>query len=254
MQKIPVIYSDALLTDYRTVDCECPDRVTEIYYDIKKMADLIEPRPCTDADLLLCHTGSILETVKKTDVYDVARLAAGGAIRSAEIALTMPSFALIRPPGHHAGRNFNGGFCFFNNMAIAVKKLLKDEKIGKALIVDIDLHYGNGTEDIVRGDKRITFWNIEAATRDEFFDDLEKALKIAPAFDIVGCSAGFDTYVKDWGGLLTTADYKRIGTMIASSNRRVFSILEGGYYVPDLGINVRAYLEGIREAVEGEPA
>ncbi len=249
MQKIPVIYSDAFLTDYRTVDCESPDRVAEIYYDIKNVADFIEPEQCADPDILLCHTGTIVETVKKTDVYDIARRAAGGAIKAAEIALTTPSFALIRPPGHHAGRNFNGGFCFFNNMAIALMKLLRDGKIEKAFIIDIDLHYGNGTEDIARGDKRISFWNIDAATREEFFDDLEKALKIAPGFDIVGCSAGFDTYIKDWGGLLTTADYKRIGNMIASSNRRFFSILEGGYYIPDLGINVRAYLEGIQDAI-----
>lgn len=135
-------------------------------------------------------------------------------------------------------------------MAIALTKLLRDGKIEKALIIDIDLHYGNGTEDIVREDKRVSFWNIEAATRDEFFRDLEGAVKTASDFDIVGCSAGFDTYVKDWGGLLTTGDFKLIGGMIASSNRRFFSVLEGGYYIPDLGANVLAYMEGIREAVQ----
>ncbi len=250
MQKIPVIYSDVFLTNYRTVDCESSDRVAEIYYDIKNEADFIEPEPCTRSDLLFCHTETIIETVKKSDVYDIAKRAAGGSIKAAEIALTKPSFALIRPPGHHAGRNFNGGFCFFNNMAIALMRLLRDGKIEKALIIDIDLHYGNGTEDIVRGDKRVKYWNIDAATREEFFGDLENALRIAPEFDIIGCSAGFDTYIKDWGGLLTTADYKRIGNMITSSNRRFFSILEGGYYLPDLGINVRAYLEGIQEAMQ----
>ena len=249
MQKIPAVYSDVFLTDYHTVDCESPDRVTEIYYDIKNVADFIEPEPSADSDLLLCHTEKIIESVKKSDVYDIARLAAGGAIKAAEIALTIPSFALIRPPGHHAGRDFNGGFCFFNNMAIALMKLIRDENIEKALIIDIDLHYGNGTEDIVRGDKRISFWNIDAATRDEFFRDLERAVRTAPGFDIVGCSAGFDTYVKDWGGLLTTADFKRVSGMIVSANHRFFSVLEGGYYIPDLGINVRAYIEGIREVI-----
>ena len=249
MQKIPAIYSDVFLTDYQTVDCESPDRVTEIYYDIKNAADFIEPEPCADSDLLLCHTERLIEIVRKSDVYDAARLSAGGAIKAAEIALMTPSFALIRPPGHHAGRDFNGGFCFFNNMAIAMMKLLRDGKVERALIIDIDLHYGNGTEDIVSGDKRISFWNIDAATREEFFRDLEGAVRTAPGFDIVGCSAGFDTYIKDWGGLLTTADFRRIGSMIASSNPRFFSILEGGYYIPDLGINVRAYLEGIQEVM-----
>ncbi len=252
MEKIPVVYSDVFLTDYRTVDCESPDRVTEIYYDIKKVADFIEPEACADSDLLLCHTERIIELVKKSDVYEVARLSAGGAIKAAEIALTTPSFALVRPPGHHAGRDFNGGFCFFNNMAIAMTKLLEEGKAERVLIIDIDLHYGNGTEDIVSGDKRIKFWNIEASTRDEFFKDLEGALRIAPSFDIVGCSAGFDTYIKDWGGLLNTEDFRRIGSMIASSNRRFFSILEGGYYVPDLGRNVRGYLHGIQEAIRNK--
>jgi acetoin utilization deacetylase AcuC-like enzyme len=250
MSNIPVIYSAAFLADYQTVDCECPDRITQIYYSIMKIADVIEPESCADTALFLCHAEKLVETVKKSDAYDAAKLAVDGAIKAAEIALARPSFALIRPPGHHAGRSFNGGFCFFNNMAIALTKLLKDGKIEKALIIDIDLHYGNGTEDIVRGDKRISFWNIEAATRDEFFRDLEGAVRTASDYDIVGCSAGFDTYIKDWGGLLTTADFERIGGMIASSNRRFFSILEGGYYIPDLGINVRAYMEGIRETVQ----
>ena len=245
MQKVPVVYSDTFLTDYQTVDCECPDRVTEIYYDNEKMADFIAPQPCEESELTLCHTERLIEIVKKSDAHSAASLAAGGAITAAEIASVRPSFALIRPPGHHAGRDFNGGFCFFNNMAIAVMKLLNDGRAERVLIIDIDLHYGNGTEDIVHGDKRISFWNIDAATRDEFFRDLERAVRTATDFDMVGCSAGFDTYVKDWGGLLTTEDFRRIGGMIASSNRRFFSILEGGYYIPDLGRNVKAYLEGI---------
>jgi acetoin utilization deacetylase AcuC-like enzyme len=247
MQKISVIYSDVFLMDYQTVDCESPDRVTEIYHDIKNVADFIEPEQCAESDLLLCHTEGLIETVRKSAVYDTARLSVGGAMRAAEIAFTTPSFALVRPPGHHAGRNFNGGFCFFNNMAIAMMKLLRDGKVERALIIDIDLHYGNGTEDIVSGDKRISFWNINAATRDEFLEEVEGAVRNASDYDIVGCSAGFDTYVKDWGGLLATSDFRLIGSMIVSSNRRFFSILEGGYYIPDLGINVRAYLEGIQE-------
>lgn len=250
MHKIPVIYSDVFLTDYETVDCESPDRVTEIFYKIRDAADFVEPEPCADTDLLLCHTDKLVEIVRKSNVYDVAKLAAGGAIKAAEIALAKPSFALVRPPGHHAGRNFNGGFCYFNNMALALTKLLDDRKIERALIIDIDLHYGNGTEDIVREDRRIFFWNIETATRDEFFRDLEDAVRTASDFDVVGCSVGFDTYIKDWGGLLNTSDFKYIGAMIASTNRRFFSVLEGGYYIPDLGINCRAYLEGIQEATQ----
>jgi len=133
-------------------------------------------------------------------------------------------------------------------MAIALHKLLSQGLIQRALIVDIDLHYGNGTEDIMREDNRIFFWNVETSRRDDFFTDLEAALKTASDYDIVGCSAGFDTYVHDWGGILFTEDYREIGSMMASSNRRCFTILEGGYYIPDLGRNVAAYVKGIADA------
>ncbi len=247
--KIPVVYSEDFYTDYDTVDCENPDRISSIYFKIADISEFFEPEPCTIEDLRLCHSEGLIESVKKKDeLYYVATKSAGGAILAARIALERPSFALIRPPGHHAGYNFNGGFCFFNNMAIAIKKLLNQGKVKSALIIDIDLHYGNGTYDIVKGDERIRFKNIDAYPRGNFLKDVKDSLEDAKGFDIVGCSAGFDTYIKDWGALLTTEDYKTIGYLLASSNPHVFSILEGGYYIADLGINVRAFLEGMIEA------
>ena len=183
------------------------------------------------------------------DAFSVARRAAGGAVTAARAALSgNPSFALIRPPGHHAGYDFNGGFCFFNNMAIALKKLLAEGLIRNALIVDIDLHYGNGTFDVVKDDERFSFKNIFAPTRERFFEAFEGALGDAASYDVVGCSAGFDTYILDWGAMLLTDDYRKIGNLLASSNPHVFSILEGGYYIEDLGLNVLSYLKGIQEA------
>ncbi len=249
MAKLPVVYSEEFLTDYRTVDCESPDRASAIRFAVRDIADFIDPAPCTEEDLLRCHTKALIETVERdSEVFRIAGKAAGGAIKAAEIALERPSFALIRPPGHHAGRNFNGGFCFFNNMAVALYSLLSRGIIERALIVDIDLHYGNGTEDIVKGDDRISFRNIGASKREKFFADLEAALRTARDYDIVGCSAGFDTYLHDWGGILFTDDYRKIAGMIASSSRRFFTILEGGYYIEDLGKNVASYLKGIPEA------
>ncbi len=202
MQKAAIVYSDLFLAPYDTIDCESPDRAAAVRTAIGEAAAVIEPRPCSMDDLLACHTRSLIESVARdSTVYAAATLAAGGAIQAAEECFLSPCFAVVRPPGHHAGRNFNGGFCFFNNMGIAVKKLLASGTAHSILIVDIDLHYGNGTEDIVGDDPRISFRNIEAVTRDEFFRELEAALSEAQQYDVVACSAGFDTYVRDWGGL-----------------------------------------------------
>jgi acetoin utilization deacetylase AcuC-like enzyme len=245
---IPTLYSEKFLTDYITVDCENPDRISSILSAIQGIAEFIEPEPCEISDLLMCHSEIIIKLVMKDKtIYETARLSAGGAIKAAEIALDTPSFALIRPPGHHAGYNFNGGFCFFNNMTIAIKNLLSRGFINDALIIDIDLHYGNGTYDIAKEDKRIAFRNIDASTRDDFFNQLTEALQDASSFDIVGCSAGFDTYIRDWGSLLFTRDYKEIAGRLVSANPRTFAILEGGYYIPDLGKNVCSFLEGMQE-------
>ena len=225
---LTIVYGDAALEPYGAVDCESPDRVRMILPHVRDLADFIEePVPCPAADLLLCHTESLIASVKRDGlVFQAAASAAGGAIQAAERALVGPAFALVRPPGHHAGRAFNGGFCFFNNIGVALKKLLASGAVRSALIVDIDLHYGNGTDDIFKDDDRVAFRNISALERTGFFDELDEALAEAGRYDIVGCSAGFDTYIRDWGNLLFTEDFRRIGGMLASSNAHFFSVLE----------------------------
>ncbi len=246
MHKVSVVYNEQFLRPYDTVDCESPDRVAAIWTSISDIVDQLEAQPCTVDDVLLCHSQSLVQSVRKDqELYDAALLAAGGAIMAAEQSLVSPSFACVRPPGHHAGRNFNGGFCFFNNMAIAVKKLLASGRAESVLIIDIDLHYGNGTYDILGDEARVSFRNVEGATREDFFGEFEAAAGEAHQYDVVACSVGFDTYVRDWGGLLFTEDYRRIGATLTSAATHFFSVLEGGYYIPDLGKNARAYLEGI---------
>jgi acetoin utilization deacetylase AcuC-like enzyme len=212
--------------------------------------EIIPPGSADEEDLLLVHTQSLIDSVKgDRTVFEVASLAAGGAITTADIALSEPAFGLIRPPGHHAGRYFNGGFCFFNNMAIAVQSLIQQKRLDRVLVVDIDLHYGNGTHDILGDRKDVIFLDMECQERQRYLDELRESMEKTKGYDIIGVSAGFDTYEKDWGRSLKTEDYKTIGTMIKEAAKpcqgRRFALLEGGYYIPDLGKNVKSFLDGL---------
>lgn len=247
--KITSLFSRAFLRDYPTVDCESPERISAIHAATEALVKFVEPEPCSEADLALCHSTSLIRSVQRhPETYEVAALAAGAAIKAAELCLEGPTFSMARPPGHHAGRDFNGGFCFFNNIAVAIRKLQSLGKVTSALIIDIDLHYGNGTFDIFKADQSVTLRNLSASTRQEFLDELEASLTDASKYDMIACSAGFDTYIKDWGALLSTEDFKTIGSRLARSNPHFFSVLEGGYYISDLGKNVHSFLSGIQEA------
>ncbi|MBN1534671.1 MAG: histone deacetylase family protein [Spirochaetes bacterium] len=190
--------------------------------------------------------------------YRTALLAAGGAIRAAELALEgHVAFGVVRPPGHHANPGHNWGFCIFNNIAVAVSRLLADGRIRNAVILDIDLHFGDGTEEIFRYCDAVTVINVQAPTPGEYLEATRAALEDSPGADILGISAGFDQYEKDWGKNLRTADFREIGRIAGSfavkrCGGAVFGVLEGGYYVPDLGLNCIALLEGLRESA-GRP-
>ena len=124
------------------------------------------------------------------------------------------------PPGHHASANRAWGMCFFNNMAIAVKKIRPRAK--RALIIDIDLHFGDGTVSIFRGDPNVKIvnpWSVDENFEYLNMDESRYLGQVEDAFqgfdcDIVGVSAGFDTYLEDWGGLLKKEDYRKIGKAI----------------------------------------
>jgi acetoin utilization deacetylase AcuC-like enzyme len=181
-------------------------------------------------------------------VYEIAALAAGGAIQAATIGLTEPCFALIRPPGHHASAGNAWGFCYFNNMAVALEKLKRENRISKAFVLDFDLHVGDGNVNILGQRGYVTIYNPASADRNEYLKNCRRQLADHPA-DIIGVSAGFDNHEEDWGGLLTTEDYRELGTMVREAAVRngggCFGILEGGYNHRVLGRNVLAFLEGM---------
>jgi len=157
-----IVYSPICI-EYSLPDkAESPERVGKAARFLKNHYIFIKPKPAADEDLLRVHTEDLVNKVNTRAfndpdcpgyerIYEYAKLAAGGAILAAE----ENSFSLMRPPGHHAGTNHLGGVCYFNNIAVAIRKQGK-----RTLIVDIDGHHGNGTEEIFLGDKNVTYISL----------------------------------------------------------------------------------------------
>jgi acetoin utilization deacetylase AcuC-like enzyme len=219
--------------------------------------------------------------------YVAARAAVDVALTAADIVLggETVAYGLCRPPGHHAARSMYGGYCFFNNAAIAAEAIVRATGEPVA-ILDVDYHHGNGTEQIFwrRGD--VLYVSIHAApdreypfylgwadetgegpgaganlnipmprgtTNGQYLDAVDIALAAIAATpgSIVVVSLGFDTYGHDPIGdfALTTDVYHEVGRRVATLGRRLVILQEGGYHRPSLGANVRAWLRG----AEGRP-
>jgi len=253
MSPLLLVYHQGYLTPYYTSTVECPARVKAIHAKLGKHFPIVEAEPAMREDILRVHTSAMVERVELEgrETYKTALLAAGGAIRGSEEAMRgIPTFAVVRPPGHHAGPERYWGYCFFNNIAVAITRLMVNSTIASAVVLDLDLHDGDGTEAIFRDNSAVNVINVTAKTRSAFLDSLEQELGNSSETDVLGISAGFDTYVRDWGGILDTEDYRAIGTSIRTAAQRLcqgrcFAVLEGGYYLPDLGKNVLAFCEGL---------
>ena len=223
-------------------------RMESIVDTISPHYEFLEPTPAGEEAIAAVHTSSHIERVRDRGLYNIAALAAGAAIQAATAGTKESCFALIRPPGHHASADSSWGFCFFNNMAIAVEKLRRDEAIEKAIILDIDLHFGDGTVNIMAKRDYVSVCNPASNLREDYLDEITTWLKEQDA-DVIGISAGFDNHREDWGGLLETEDYTTIGTMVRERCERrgcgCFALLEGGYNHAVLGTNVLALLDGM---------
>lgn len=251
-----IVYSREMERRYPTNPVENADRVALPAAMLGEF-QFIEPLAASLEDIARVHGIGHIERVKSSGLYDAAALAAGGAICAAELSLEgEPAFALIRPPGHHASANRAWGMCYFNNMAIAVQKIRPKAK--RVLIIDIDLHFGDGTVSIFRADSNVKIvnpWSVDESFEYLKMDQSRYLAQVKEAFlgfdcDIVGVSAGFDTYLEDWGGLLKIEDYKEIGRAIREGAEekcrgRRFALLEGGYH-PDLGWCIKSFIEGFR--------
>lgn len=245
-----VYFHKEFYSEYTSDPAAAPGRIEPVVKQIQNDHEIIEIVPATEEQILAAHSPGHVNTVKQQGLYNIAALAAGGAVQAAHTGLTEPAFGLIRPPGHHASHNSCWGFCYFNNIAIAVLDLKNRGLINSAFILDFDLHYGDGTVNILGGCNWVATLNPSSNTRKYYLDEIEKELS-ETQFDIVGISAGFDHHVDDWGGLLTTDDYTSIGAMVKRISKEksagVFAVLEGGYNHSVLGINVSALLSGLEE-------
>jgi len=233
---------------YTSDPAAAPGRMQSIVNVISGDYNFIEPTPAKEEDIAAVHTLPHIDYVRRMGLYDISSLAAGGATQTAFIGLKEPCFALIRPPGHHASADRSWGFCYFNNMAIALEKLKREKAIKKALVLDIDLHFGDGTVNIFKKKDYVSIFNGSSNNRESYLEAIAKELA-GQQSDIIGISAGFDNHKDDWGGLLETKDYTTIGKMIRetceSKGCGYFAILEGGYNHQVLGYNVLALLDGL---------
>jgi len=246
-----IVYHQRYQEVYASDPAAKAGRIESILSEVSPHFELVTPEPASIDDIKLIHTNwHIADIQRMRETYEVALLAAGGAIKAAELAINgEPAFGLIRPPGHHASPDSCWGFCFFNNVAISIAKLRVEGKINRAVILDFDLHFGDGTDNIFSRVPEVVYHHPEGRNRQDFVDGIARYLDKQRA-DIIAVSAGFDRHVDDWGGLLTTEDYQTIGKLVKEFSEKVcqgrrYGVLEGGYNHDVLGRNVRAFLDGI---------
>jgi acetoin utilization deacetylase AcuC-like enzyme len=212
-----------------------------------------------------------------------AALEGAACAHAAALALTQgqrASFALTRPPGHHAGPDFFGGYCFLNNAAIAAQSL-RDAGFAKVAVLDVDYHHGNGTQACLYERADVFFASIHGDPHTEYpfflgYADergagaglgcnlnlplprgtgfatwrsaLQTALQAIEKFgaDALVVSLGVDTFEGDpiSGFQLASSNYLEMGQDIAAANLPTAFVFEGGYAVAEVGVNTVNVLEG----------
>ena len=188
MTKTAVVFTPKYL-DHKTGigHPESPARLRVIIRKLNKSSlletgkcSLVEPEPVSVEDVKLVHEsdyiqlvrhvcasgGGLLDlgdTIVSPESFEVALLAVGGAMKAVDLVMAgkfRNAFALVRPPGHHAGPYYAMGFCIFNNTAVAATHLLRHFNMDRVLILDIDAHHGNGTQEIFYGSDRVLYVSL----------------------------------------------------------------------------------------------
>jgi len=260
-----VVFSPLCLRyDHGPYHPESPRRVKLILDTLVKSGFQIVPgRQAEIREILEVHEREHLDRIVNRNYFDpdtpvidptFPLLAAGCSIKAARMK---EAFALVRPPGHHAGRNFLGGFCYFNNLAIGVKCVYEKKRVA---ILDLDAHHGNGTQDVFLGRSNVLYVSLHQyplfpMTGKESIDNclnyplppgtngktylktLRKAVNEIERFHphALAISLGFDAYAGDpLSDLrLQIRDFYRLGEVVGGLVKeidcRYFFVLEGGY-------------------------
>lgn len=285
---------------------ESPQRLEVIYRMLEQQPafssfPIIEPRPATEEEITLIHTKTYFDKIKETAgrervyldpdtstsprSFEVACLAAGGLLQAADMIMEgslKNGFGLVRPPGHHAEASQARGFCIFNNIAIAAQHLIEKRGLRRILIVDWDLHHGNGTQHAFYSRNDVLyfsihqfpyypgtgFWNEIGSGKGEgftinvplapgktdadylfIFERLLSPVAAAYQPEFVLVSAGFDIFAGDpLGGMrVSTAGFSGLTAAVmnlarASAQGRLLLTLEGGYNPDGLEAGVRNVL------------
>jgi acetoin utilization deacetylase AcuC-like enzyme len=286
---------------------ESPERLAAIYEMLDNPLmhwkfNHIEPRVATHKEIETIHSVSYVEFIASTagqscvyldpdtatspETYEIAKLAVGGVCNAIDEVMEGKvdnAFAFVRPPGHHAEKDAAKGFCVFNNIAIGAMHAISKYKLKRILIVDWDLHHGNGTQHSFYNDPRILYFSThqypyypgtgalqeigrgpgegytinvplsEGAGDADFVKIFRKILQpVALEFkpELILLSAGFDIYFQDpLGGMRVRpegfAAMARILLNIAETccQGRFVAVLEGGYHIAGLTRSVKAVLE-----------
>ena len=294
MQTAYITHPDCLKHEMAEHHPECPRRISAIEDQLgaKGLLDFLrhfDAPSATIPQIERAHERSFVEDIFNNSPLDgvrhidpdtwmnpftleAAQRSAGAGILATDLAMAgqvKRSFCNVRPPGHHAEKGAAGGFCFFNNIAIAALHAIEHHKLKRVAILDFDVHHGNGTEDILAHNPNVLFCStyqhpfypgyagktvddlmvnvplplgtrgsdFREAVNKEWFPALRK---FKP--EIIYISAGFDSHIDDeMGGFsLLDSDFVWVTNEICKiadeySEGRVISMLEGGYDLVSLG-------------------
>lgn len=292
----PIIPMALGITEYFIPERSHRTRKFFEHFNSSERYDFRRAEPIDEEAILKCHTKKVLDRLKHPrysdalsgmlgveinhQTYNSAVASAGIAYEAANAAVTENEsslyFGLCRPPGHHASVDTIKGFCYLNNMNIALVKLLNEGKIGNALILDFDAHVGNGGLDLAAQIDKITYLDVpllmgkRRQTPREYLQRMECILgeHVKQEYDLVGMCAGFDAHeghpmfqlgnfrinngfpniqVTIGHNNLRDEHYIEIGKLMKQftsevSSKKPFAILEGGYH-PTLYRTIDAFCQ-----------